>query len=301
MSAPSISFEFFPPKTEAGAEKLWDTVGRLGRLRPGYVSVTCGAGGSAIDGTSTVVNHIKKQFGIEVAPHVAIARQSRSRLREVLRDYKSAGVRRIVAIRGDESQSAEVFPAEDLYPDTIDFVGELRRDLGFAPIVAAYPDVHPRAPSAEHDLDWLRRKTEAGAALAISQFFFLADTFLRFRDRVRAAGVKVPLAPGIMPIHNVTQVVKFANGCGTKVPAGFAGRFENHGADTQALFNEGVAHMVELCDQLRREGVDHFHFYTLNRADMTEAVCEELGLGAKKSGFNEAKTAPDSGTLNPIG
>jgi methylenetetrahydrofolate reductase (NADPH) len=286
-NAVTLSFEFFPPKTEAGAEKLRDAVSRLAAWHPEFVSVTCGAGGSAIDGTSAVVKDIRARAGIEVAPHVAIARQSRSRLREALKAYKESGVRRIVAIRGDESQAEAEDFGDDIYPNTIDFVAELARDFGLEPLVAAYPDVHPRAQSPEQDLEHLRRKVEAGAALAVSQFFFEAETFLKFRDKMRAAGINVPLAAGIMPVQNVIQVVKFAGGCGTLVPGGFAARFERHGADEEALFDEGVAHTAELCDQLRREGVEHFHFYTLNRAEMTEAI-----LRAQGSGFGIQENIP---------
>jgi len=274
----TLSFEFFPPKTDAGSEKLWHAVQHLSSLRPQFVSVTCGAGGSAIEGTSSIVNHIQKKFGIETAPHVAIARQSRSRVRDALHAYKNAGVKRIVAIRGDEAQAPAEDFKDDIYPNTVDFVAELHGEFALAPIVAAYPDVHPGALSPQQDLDHLRRKEAAGAALAVSQFFFEADTFLRFRDKMRAAGMKLPLAPGIMPIQNLTQTVKFANGCGTSVPAGFGTRFERHGENETAAFQEGVAHAIELCDQLRREGVHHFHFYTLNRCEMTQAICKNLGL-----------------------
>ena len=278
-SAPAVSFEVFPPKTESGAEKLWEAVRRLAVWQPEFVSVTCGAGGSAIDGTAASVREIHTRSGLEVVPHVAIARQSRSRLREALKAYKDSGVRRVVAIRGDEAQTEAIDFGDDIFADTIEFVAELRRDFGLDPLVAAYPDVHPRAQSPAQDLEHLRRKAEAGAALAISQFFFEAETFLRFRDKMRAAGIKVPLAPGIMPIQNFKQVVKFAGGCGTIVPAGFAARFERHGDNEKAQFDEGVAHTAELCDQLRREGVEHFHFYTLNRSEMTNAVCEKLAFG----------------------
>jgi methylenetetrahydrofolate reductase (NADPH) len=296
---PSLSFEFFPPKTEAGAKKLWDSVRQLARLQPQFVSVTCGATGSAIEGTSAVVHRIRERFGCEPAPHVAIGRQSRARIRDALRAYKDAGIRRIVAIRGDDPQTASGEPDGDLYPNTVDFVAELRRDFGIDPIVAAYPDVHPRAQSPQQDLDHLRRKAEAGAALAISQFFFLPETFLRFRDRVKAAGIVLPLVPGIMPINSLAQTVGFAEGCGTAVPAGFAARFERHGIEAKALFDEGVAHAAEVCECLRREGVAHFHFYTLNRWEMVGAVCEKLGFGGRGSGVEKISPKPEPRTLNP--
>ena len=281
----TLSFEVFPPKNDAGAEKLWHAIEQLSRLGPKFVSVTCGAGGSAIDGTSATVDHIRKQFDIDAVPHIAIARQSKKRVREALRNYKKAGVRRVVAIRGDPSLVPEPIAEDDQYPNTVDFVRELKNEFTLEPIVAAYPDVHPCALSPQQDLDHLKRKAEAGAVLAISQFFFLAETFLRFRDKVRAAGINIPLAPGIMPIHNFDQTIKFAKECGTALPDGFGKRFERHGADAKALFDEGVTHSVEVCERLRREGVMHFHFYVLNRSEMVEAICEKLNLTGAANGI----------------
>lgn len=279
----SISFEIFPPKTEQGTEKLWGAVKRLAAWQPQFVSVTCGAGGAAIDGTFALVGKLRQDFDIEVAPHAAFARQSRKRLREILQAYKDMGVRKIVAIRGDPDKTGQAAPPEDVYASTVDYVAELKNDFGFAPYVAAYPDMHPLAASDAQDLEHLKRKLAAGAARAITQFFFLPETFLRFRDRARAAGIDAAFIPGILPIHSLPQAVSFAQGCGTRVPEGFAKRFERWGTDEEALFNEGVAHAVELCDHLRREGVQDFHFYTLNRSKMTGAVCERLGLQPKAS------------------
>jgi methylenetetrahydrofolate reductase (NADPH) len=220
---------------------------------------------------------LRRTFGLDIAPHIAISRFPRSKLREQLNAYKSAGIRRIVAIRGDAPHDHVESFSGDAYPNTVDFVAELKNEFALEPMVAAYPDVHPRALSPQQDLDHLKRKVDAGATLAISQFFFLADTFLRFREKLHAAQINVPLAAGIMPIGNLAQIVKFAGGCGTIVPDGFAKRFDRHGNDQLALFAEGVAHAVELCDHLRREGVEHFHFYTLNRSEMAQAICDKLG------------------------
>jgi methylenetetrahydrofolate reductase (NADPH) len=287
-AAPTLSFEFFPPKTDAGAQKLWESVEQLAAWNPEFVSVTCGAGGSAIDGTAAVVRHIRAHHNLDVAPHVAIARQSRSRVRAALKSYSEIGVRRVVAIRGDDAQGGTEDFGDDFYPNTIDFVGELSRDFGLEPFVAAYPDVHPRAESPKHDLEHLKRKIAAGATLAISQFFFQPETFLRFRDLIRKAGIDTPLAAGILPIQNCAQAIKFAHGCGTVVPSGFTDRFDRHGANQDAHFDEGVAHAVDLCDHLYREGVRHFHFYTLNRADMTQAICEKLAFGIQGSAIGKS-------------
>jgi methylenetetrahydrofolate reductase (NADPH) len=172
ISHPHLSFEFFPPKTNSGAEKLWECVRRLAVWQPEFVSITCGAGGSSIDGTFAVARHIRETMNINIAPHMAMGRQRRSRLRAAVDEYKKLGVRHVVAIRGDLSQTGEEIPADDIYPNTIDFVAELHADFGIEPIVAAYPDMHPMAESPQQDLDHLKRKIAAGARFAVTQFFF---------------------------------------------------------------------------------------------------------------------------------
>ncbi|MBI1272770.1 MAG: methylenetetrahydrofolate reductase [NAD(P)H] [Alphaproteobacteria bacterium] len=270
-----ISFEFFPPKTEAGAEKLLQAIGDLAQWNPHHVTITCGAGGSAVDGTYEVVSTIRKKFDLAVAPHIAFSRLSRARIEQVLGEYRKLGIKRIVAIRGDAVESGDPAPA-DAYENTVDFVADLHGKYGFDVAVGAYPDVHPMAQSPQQDLDHLKRKVEAGAIIAISQFFFEPATFLRFRDKVAAAGIKVALVPGIMPVHNIEQITRFAKGCGTLVPAGFGARFEKHGGDEKALFGESVAHATELCEVLDREGVNDFHFYALNKSELVSAICEKL-------------------------
>jgi len=273
-----VSFEFFPPKTETGVTHLFEAVRDLAVWQPAFISVTCGAGGAATDGTFAVVHEIRRKFGLTVAPHIAFSRLSRTRLCELIDAYTAAGVRDVVAIRGDAATSAHEIPPDDLYASTIDFVADLKARHGLSPIVSAYPDVHPLAASPEQDLEHLRLKAEAGGTRAISQFFFEAETFLRFRDKVVAAKIPVTLTPGILPIQNIEQTLKFAAGCGAKAPAGFTQRFESCGDNSKAQFDAGVSHAVSLCESLERAGVDALHFYTLNRGAMADAVCAALGL-----------------------
>lgn len=275
-----LSFEFFPPKNDIGAAAFATTLRNLEALRPDFVSVTCGAGGSSTKTTYDTVQHIRNTTALHVVPHIAYIRQSFTQMTRLLGDYKNLGVQQIVALRGDPAtvKNEPELPPGETYPNTVDFVLDLKTRHGFDPIVSAYPDVHPLALSPQQDLDHLKRKAEAGATHAITQFFFTADTFLRFRDKMRIAGINVALTPGILPIHNLTQVLKFATSCGAKIPEGFTSRFERHGTDQNALFEEGVAHATELCQTLRREGVEDFHFYTLNRGAMTARVCGALKL-----------------------
>jgi methylenetetrahydrofolate reductase (NADPH) len=285
-----LSFEFFPPKSEAAAAQLTDTVRDLAAWQPDFVSVTCGAGGSAIDGTFAVVKNIRENYGLTVAPHIAFSRLSRAKLGEVVEAYKKLGIRQTVAIRGDAAAVAQAEPPSgEVYADTIEFISDLSRQYKLEPIVAAYPDVHPLAQSPQQDLDYLKRKAEAGSRRAISQFFFEAETFLRFRDRVEKAAIPVTLTPGILPIHNLAQALRFATSCGTRIPAGLKDRFERWGDDPAALLKESVAHAAGLCEELARGGVEDFHFYTLNRSALTNEICSRLGL--EKARIPTATTA----------
>ncbi len=276
-----LSFEFFPPKSDAGLAQLTETARELAVWKPKFVSVTCGAGGSAIDGTFQVVKHIREQTGLAVVPHMTFLRQSRSYLEDILKAYKKLGITQVLALRGDPAafgDQPETIPSHDVYVNTIDFVAVLKNLYGMEPIIAAYPDVHPLAGSPQQDMEHLKRKVDAGAKRAITQFFFDADTFLRFRDRVRAADIDVTLTPGILPIHNWAQASKFAGTCGAKIPDGFAERFERWQSNEAALLNEGVTHAVALCERLRSAGVYDFHFYTLNRSAIAPEVCSHLGF-----------------------
>ncbi len=242
------------------------------------MSVTYGAGGSTRERTHATVRRIVAETTLLPAAHLTCVGASAAEVEAVARDYWAAGVRHIVALRGDPPAGEAYAPHPGGHAYAVDLVAALARVAPFEISVAAYPEQHPESPSAAFDLDNLKRKIDAGAGRAITQFFFSAETFLRFRDRARAAGIAVPLVPGILPVTNFAQVVKFAAACGAWVPPSLAARFEGleRDAETRRLVAMTVA--VDLCEALSREGVEEFHFYTLNRAELTFAICHLLGV-----------------------
>ncbi|HRQ80060.1 MAG TPA: methylenetetrahydrofolate reductase [Azospirillaceae bacterium] len=283
---PSVSFEFFPPKTEKMEQSLWQAVTRLAPLKPAFVSVTYGAGGSTRERTHATVRRIQNETGIPAAAHLTCVGASRDEIDAVARHYWEAGIRHIVALRGDPPESAggvagKYEPHPQGYAYAVDLVAGLKRVADFEISVAAYPEIHPEALSADADLDNLKRKVDAGATRAISQFFFDNGAFLRFRDRCAAAGINAPIVPGILPITNFARAVEFADRCGAAVPVDVADAFDGLDRDpeTRQLIAAHVA--VEQCRALLAEGVADFHFYTLNRADLTVAICHLLGVRAK--------------------
>lgn len=276
---PAVSFEFFPPKTPEMEDTLWDTVCALAPLSPAFVSVTYGAGGSTRERTHNTVSRIVAEAGITAAAHLTCVAASRDEIEDVARSYWDAGVRHIVALRGDPPDGDQGYsPHPEGYAYASDLVRGLREVGNFEISVAAYPETHPEAQSAEADLDNLKRKIDAGAGQAITQFFFDNDDFLRFRDRVAAAGISVPLVPGIMPVGNFKSMCRFAAMCGARVPQALADRFE--GLDDTPYDRRQVAIEVasQQCHGLMENDVDLFHFYTLNRAALTQAVCESIGV-----------------------
>ena len=274
-----VSFEFFPPNTEKMEQTLWNSVERLAPLSPDFVSVTYGAGGSTRERTHSIVSRIQKEKGIAAAAHLTCVAASRDEVTAVAENYWAEGIRHIVALRGDPPEGQEKYePHPDGFPFAVDLVTALKKIADFDISVAAYPEVHPEAKSAESDLDNLKRKIDAGANRAITQFYFDAATYLRFRDRVAAAGITVPIIPGILPVTNFKQVLKFAGMCGASVPDWMADLFIGLDDDPGTRQLVAATVVAEHCRVLQSEGVDRFHFYTLNRADLAYAICHILGI-----------------------
>ncbi|HEX6144201.1 MAG TPA: methylenetetrahydrofolate reductase [NAD(P)H] [Geminicoccaceae bacterium] len=270
-----ISFELFPPKTEAGHERLWSELDRLRRLDPAYVSVTCGAGGNPAEGTADLVDQLGRRLGVVAAAHLTCASAPRAAVDRIARAYLESGIRHIVALRGDPPKDRR--DLGEHYPYAVDLVAAIRRLGDFEISVAAYPETHPQAPSPERDVDNLRAKLEAGAGRAITQYCFETETVLRFRDRVRRAGVVAPIAIGILPISDFTQVRRFSERCGAGVPRWLAERFVGVEEDRPAQLRIGAEIAAEQVTRLIAEGFRQFHFYTLNRAEPTVAACRLLG------------------------
>ncbi len=278
-TAPLVSFEFFPPKTAEMEEKLWQTVTRLEWLQPRFVSVTYGAGGSTRERTHATVVRIRRETHLEPAAHLTCIGAGRAEIDAVARRYWEAGIRHIVALRGDPPTGCAGYtPHPEGYAHAADLVAGLRRVGAFEISVAAFPETHPEAKSAAADLDNLKRKIDAGANRAITQFFFDVDLYLRFVDRARAAGIAVPIVPGILPVTNFAQVKKFAASCGASVPAWMAAQFEGLDDDPETRRLVAASIAAEQCRRLQSNGVGEFHFYTLNRADLTVAICHMIGV-----------------------
>ena len=274
-----VSFEFFPPKTAEMEESLWRAITRLAPLNPRFVSVTYGAGGSTRERTHATVVRIRRETALEPAAHLTCVGATAGEVDDVARRYWDAGIRHVVALRGDAPDgSGKYVPHAEGYSLAADLVTGLKRIADFEISVAAYPEIHPDARSSRDDLDNLKRKIDAGASRAITQYFFGAETFLRFRDRARSAGIGVPLVPGIMPVTNFKQMVRFSQACGASVPAWLADLFEGLDGDPETRRLVAATVAAEQCRALQAAGVKEFHFYTLNRADLTFAICHILGL-----------------------
>ena len=276
---PDVSFEFFPPHSEKAEATLWKSIDRLKDLKPRFVSVTYGADGSTRERTHNAVARILRETTLTTAPHLTCVGASRGEIDDIAREYWDMGIRHLVALRGDAPQGADGYvPHADGYAYASDLVAGLRKIGDFEISVAAYPEVHPEAPDADFDLENLRRKLDAGATRAITQFFFDVDVFLRFRDRCAAAGIDSPIVPGILPITRFPQLEKFALACGASVPDWLRQWFA--GLDDDAETRQMIAASVAI-DQVRRleaEGISEFHFYTLNRSELAFAICHALGV-----------------------
>ncbi len=278
----SVSFEFFPPKTEKMEETLWASLKRLEPLGPKFVSVTYGAGGSTRERTHNTVVGIQKETSMVAAAHLTCVGSSKAEIDEIADRYWEEGIRHIVALRGDPAEGDETYkPHPEGYAYAVDLVEGLKKRHDFEISVSGYPETHPDAPSAQFDIDYLKKKVDAGASRVITQYFFEAETFLRYRDKAAAAGVNVPIVPGILPVTNFKQVLKFSKACNTNVPQWMAELFA--GLDDEPETRKLVAATVasELCRVLHANGVKDFHFYTLNRADLTYAFCHILGVRPK--------------------
>ena len=287
-----VSFEFFPPKTGKMEATLWESVKMLEPLGPRFVSVTYGAGGSTRERTHATVVRIQRETALHAAAHLTCVEASRGEIDDIARAYWDAGIRHIVALRGDPPEPGKPYgPHPDGYANATELVAGLKKVAPFEISVACYPECHPDSPTAVHDLDNLKRKIDAGADRAISQFFFSPSCFLRFRDEVAAAGIRAEITPGILPVSNVAQTRRFADMCGATIPPWLDRLFE--GLDDLPAARQLVAATVaaELCAQLYAGGVRQFHFYTLNRAELSYAICHLLGLRPKDKTSEHRRTA----------
>jgi methylenetetrahydrofolate reductase (NADPH) len=281
MPPPKLSFEFFPPRTEALEAQLWTAIRRLEPLAPRFVSVTYGAGGTTQARTHATVARLVTETSLTPAAHLTCVGATREEVDVVARQYWEAGVRHIVALRGDPPPGTQYEPHPGGYPFAADLVAGLKRIADFEISVAAYPEVHPQAVSAEADLDNLKRKLDAGANRAISQYFFDPAVFLRFIDRCAAAGITAPIVPGIMPVSNFAQAAKFSAMCGASVPDWLGRMFEGLEEDAETRRMVAAVVAAEQVRLLQANGVDEFHFYTLNRPDLTYAIAHILGVRPK--------------------
>ena len=288
----AVSFEFFPPSDEGMARQLWSAVQRLAPLRPDFVSVTYGADGSTRSRTHECVLRILRETELRVAPHLTCVGASREEVLGIAQDYWRNGVRQMVALRGDLPGVATpggASPELAGFKYASDLVVGLKQTANFDISVAAYPEGHPESGTVEADLENLRRKIDAGASRAITQFFFDTDVFLRYRDRCAAAGIAVNIIPGILPITRFPQLLRFAERCGTTVPDWLRSRFDglDDDAETRRMIAAHIA--IEQVQRLRQHGVHDFHFYTLNRAELTYAICHAMGL--RPQSVDEARVA----------
>ena len=281
MKTPRISFEFFPPKTLEASFRLWETIHTLAPLDPRFVSVTYGAGGTTRELTREAVGTLHKATGLNVAAHLTCVDASRAETLEIAEQFAAAGVSEIVALRGDPPKGANGFvPHPQGFANSCELISALADTGKFTIRVGAYPEKHPEAADQKADIDWLKRKIDAGASEAITQFFFEAETFFRFRDACAAAGINAPIIPGILPIENWVGARKFALSCGTQVPAWLDEAFDKAIRDNRHDLL-ATALCTELCSDLLEGGVEDLHFYTLNRPELTRDVCHAPGVTPK--------------------
>jgi methylenetetrahydrofolate reductase (NADPH) len=289
----NVSFEFFPPKTEKMEEALWSAIRRLEPLRPRFVSVTYGAGGTTRERTHATVARLARDTSLVPAAHLTCVQATKAEVDEVAKSYKAAGVHHIVALRGDPATGVgtRYAPHPGGYDNAADLVAGLKALADFEVSVAGYPERHPESPGLDADLDNLKAKVDAGANRIITQFFFDNTHYLRFLEAARARGIWAPIIPGIVPIHNFKQVAGFAGRCGATMPSWLARRFDGLDADPQTTHLVAAAMAAEQVMDLVDQGIRQFHFYTLNRADLVYAICHLLGLRAQLAPMKEAVNA----------
>ncbi len=281
-TVPAVSFEFFPPKTLDQSFRLWETARALAPLGPDFVSVTYGAGGTTRQLTHEAVTALATHYGLNVAAHLTCVEATRAETMQIVDDYAAAGVREIVALRGDAPQGAAAWtPHPEGFASSVELIEAIAARGGFTIRCGAYPEPHPDSPGSAADVAFLKRKVDAGATSAITQFFFDPDTFFRFRDACAAAGIAAPVIPGILPIQSWAGAKRFAARCGTSVPAWAEDAFARAGKPGEAALARDIA--VELCTRLIEGGVDRLHFYTLNRPELTAEVCAALGIEATEA------------------
>ena len=279
VKIPSVSFEFFPPNSDAMEATLWKSIERLAELEPTFVSVTYGADGSTRERTHAAVERIIRDTKLTPAPHLTCIGASRGEIDDIAREYWDMGVRHLVALRGDAPKDCDTYiPRADGYAYASDLVEGLRNVADFDVSVAAYPEVHPEAPDSDFDLDNLKRKLDAGATRAITQFFFDGHLFLRFRDRCAAVGIESSIVPGILPITRFPQLERFAKMCGASIPDWLRDRFDGLDDDEETRQMIAASVAIEQVRTLEKEGIEDFHFYTLNRSELTYAICHALGV-----------------------
>ncbi|MBO0905703.1 methylenetetrahydrofolate reductase [NAD(P)H] [Jiella sonneratiae] len=278
----NVSFEFFPPKTEKMEETLWHSIERLAPMQPKFVSVTYGAGGSTRERTHHTIERILAETALVPAAHLTCVDASREEVDEVVRQYRDTGVRHFVALRGDSQAGVggTYVPRADGYRNAAELVAGLKAIDDFEISVSAYPEKHPESPDFATDIDLLKRKVDAGATRAITQFFFDNDVFERYVERARRAGIYIPIVPGIAPIHDFTKIARFAGACGAGIPDWLARRFDGLETDEKTRSHVAAAFCAEQVLDLTRRGISDFHFYTMNRADLVYSICHILGLRA---------------------
>jgi methylenetetrahydrofolate reductase (NADPH) len=283
-NAPSVSFEFFPPHSEAATLELWSAVRRLGQLSPEFVSVTYGAGGTTRERTLTTVAKIQGETKLRAAGHLTCIGADRAEINTVAETYWQNGIRHVVALRGDPPMDAGRYsPRLDGYAYAADLVTGLKELHDFRISIAAYPEAHPESADTDADINHLKRKMDAGANDAITQYFFDTDDYLLFRDRITAAGIDMPIIPGILPIHDFPKVARFSVRCGASVPTWLADMFDRLDDDQTTRDIVAASIAIEQCQTLQAHGVETFHFYTMNRPDLCYAVCHILGVRPKRT------------------